>query len=709
LEANGKKQQFPLYGLDLLEKYKNAKVLLVSGEKCADAANALFTRNGHDWIAVTWHGGDGRVDMIDFSPLEGYYVVCWPDNDAGGIKAMEIAAAKIGKARVLSPPKGKEVVKGWDIYDALNPAGAHEKWGYDRVAAYLEGYVIPYPWRASKGGGIERHDPGDSKSDARWEPVCQTFMVVTRRLIFDGETERIEIKYHDSEYPKNGGWRKTIRNRAKVLETRTVVEQLGGDGISVASDNKRMVIRYLRQFIDANKVPVEILTTRMGWLDNRPGRFFPYVGCDEIGFQSNSHISRLLDALRPAGELEVWKEKTGHLKDSSLGFRTVMAASFASPLLALTGERGFTLFLLGKAGTGKSASLRGGASPWGDFERIKTTYEATTAAIQSRCSTLHHLPFFIDERQLNDDRHRPINILLYGLAEGKGKARADISGEEQETKLWNNIILANGEEPIITDTTPPGAQRRTLELRLNCFGTAAEAKSVHRFYKKNYGTAGPVFIEKLNAHLANGSINEDYARIETALAGMAAAESNLEHVSMLCLGDYYSSMLVWGQDGSGALNDAIEFGKKLLGHLNENSAGNLGERCREYLESWIYMNRNYFSDNDIGMVYGFFENGKCYMLVGAMEKALKEAPGEAFKKGMVLSALFDDGFLNYRYSKGKKYPTHQKWKTYTELGESGYAVRKERSNAKVYELNMSAKEDDGESAGEMQQGGKHDW
>ncbi|MFN7184828.1 MAG: hypothetical protein ACK5VE_00465, partial [Alphaproteobacteria bacterium] len=97
-------QPRPLYRLDECEWTVARPVLVVEGEKCADAAWAALGLS--HWV-TTWSGGGNAVHKADFGPLEGRRVILWPDCDAKrdkgtnallpeekqpGVKAMERAA-----------------------------------------------------------------------------------------------------------------------------------------------------------------------------------------------------------------------------------------------------------------------------------------------------------------------------------------------------------------------------------------------------------------------------------------------------------------------------------------------------------------------------------------------------------------------------------------------------------------------------------------
>lgn len=80
-----KEAKKPLYGLDLLYKYRDAFVLVVEGEKCADFLNNFFSLHNvsTQYIAVT-SGGATSDDRTDWEALRERDISIWPDNDAEG-------------------------------------------------------------------------------------------------------------------------------------------------------------------------------------------------------------------------------------------------------------------------------------------------------------------------------------------------------------------------------------------------------------------------------------------------------------------------------------------------------------------------------------------------------------------------------------------------------------------------------------------------
>jgi len=85
----------PLYRLDALAKYAGP-VVLVEGEKCADALNEIGI------LATTAFGGCNGVSKTDFAPLRGRDVIIWPDFDEAGDKYAHSAALSLAKVGARS-------------------------------------------------------------------------------------------------------------------------------------------------------------------------------------------------------------------------------------------------------------------------------------------------------------------------------------------------------------------------------------------------------------------------------------------------------------------------------------------------------------------------------------------------------------------------------------------------------------------------------
>lgn len=121
----------PLYGLDQFAKLPDAPVVVVEGEKAAEALAGAIASHA----VLTSPGGSKAAGKADWRPVARRLVIIWPDNDEPGDKyAVDVARASLANGaaavHIISVPSGK--VKGWDAADAIA-----EGWTPDMIAKLL--------------------------------------------------------------------------------------------------------------------------------------------------------------------------------------------------------------------------------------------------------------------------------------------------------------------------------------------------------------------------------------------------------------------------------------------------------------------------------------------------------------------------------------------------------------------------------------------
>lgn len=104
-----------------LYRRPEAPVLIVEGEKAADAAQELFK----GYVVISWLGGTYSASKADWKHLTGKQVVVWPDNDSAGFKASEevckelrgvgVKSLKVVDREILQ----RSLPKKWDLADEL--------------------------------------------------------------------------------------------------------------------------------------------------------------------------------------------------------------------------------------------------------------------------------------------------------------------------------------------------------------------------------------------------------------------------------------------------------------------------------------------------------------------------------------------------------------------------------------------------------------
>ena len=76
----------PLYNLHLIKQNPKAAIIIVEGEKTADAGQSQL--NTEKTIFTCWIGGANGLNKTDFTPLTNRNVILFPDNDDAGINGM---------------------------------------------------------------------------------------------------------------------------------------------------------------------------------------------------------------------------------------------------------------------------------------------------------------------------------------------------------------------------------------------------------------------------------------------------------------------------------------------------------------------------------------------------------------------------------------------------------------------------------------------
>jgi hypothetical protein len=114
-------EKTPLYNLHELQLNPDKSLLIVEGEKTADAAKRLFP----EMVVMTWLGGASAVHQSDWTVLKDRSVVIWADNDTAGLRAagaVKEVCTYAGARHVACV--GLEFEKGglppkWDLADTL--------------------------------------------------------------------------------------------------------------------------------------------------------------------------------------------------------------------------------------------------------------------------------------------------------------------------------------------------------------------------------------------------------------------------------------------------------------------------------------------------------------------------------------------------------------------------------------------------------------
>jgi putative DNA primase/helicase len=132
----------PIFNLYRIANNHETPIIIVEGEKCAQALQDFFHKHNTNILVTCWIGGcKAKLDKIDWKPLSKRKIVLWPDNDvqryhsrhenAGMVipkneqpgyvvmKKIEAILLKLECNVEFVDPPFAEKPDGWDCYDAI--------------------------------------------------------------------------------------------------------------------------------------------------------------------------------------------------------------------------------------------------------------------------------------------------------------------------------------------------------------------------------------------------------------------------------------------------------------------------------------------------------------------------------------------------------------------------------------------------------------
>jgi putative DNA primase/helicase len=226
-------------------------------------------------------------------------------------------------------------------------------------------------------------------------------------------------------------------------------------------------------------------------------------------------------AFNIAGTLSDWQAEVASPALGNSRLVLSLAAGFAAPMLALSGDDGGGFHFRGASFSGKSTALTVAGSVWGGggTQGFVRHWRATDNALESVAGISCDSVLCLDELSQVDPK--AAGAAAYMLANGKGKARAGREGQARKVLEWRVLFLSNG-EIALADKIKEGGGRiaagmevRVIDLRADAgagmglfedtHGAADPASFAQRLKKSAntfYGTAGRAFVAALVDDLA---------------------------------------------------------------------------------------------------------------------------------------------------------------------------------------------------------------
>jgi len=365
------------------------------------------------------------------------------------------------------------------------------------------------------------------------DPKKGLFITVEKRR---GNKERKEHLWLSAPFeiigrvrdPQSHGWARQLqwKDDDGVVHQHSVADQdLHGDGAalraSLASGGLKIATGSIRQhfvsYLNQATIKARItIVPRTGWhsVDDKKAFALPGEG---IGIVGRVILAAEITASQYAscGTLGEWQNSVAKLAQAHGRARFSIASAFVSPLLALTGADGGGINLRGPSSIGKTTLLSAAASVWGrgDERGFIRTWRGTGNGIEAAATQFSDTFLPLDEIGVASGHE--VGNVIYSIAGGIGKQRANRDGSAKLPNTWRIFILSTGEISILDKIreggkrTRAGQEIRVLDVNadagkgLGVFDAGDSPENLARKLRQAavdfYGTAGPAFIKAIIA------------------------------------------------------------------------------------------------------------------------------------------------------------------------------------------------------------------
>lgn len=434
--------------------------------------------------------------------------------------------------------------------------------------------------------------------------------------------ERIQLAYR-----VDNKWENEIFTRSTVFSSRSVVD-LTEYGCDITSENGKDMVNFLSSLMRANapKIPIKYATTTLGWQDDKT--FIPGKPGDIIVDMPDAFMRIYRAMKKKRGTLDDWVAMVSPFRRNDV-FRLMLAASFGAPLLKVLDQRSFTLYVWYDSLGGKTIGLRTALSIWGPSDDLMSNFNSTITYIERKAKLMNDLPLGIDERQQASRNQLTLDQILYMVANGAPRGRADKNADIKDDTRWRTIAIATGEEPLTDETSQTGTSNRQIVINGRPFDEEEEAAEMYGKVSRCYGSAGPAFIQKLvdNTEL----VKQTFEAIRKYLGNAKSRNlAHLAHAAILGTADYLSSIWIFGEDADKAIETAKRIAAKAANQQEQFNSGDIKLSASRFILDWISENESNFRATEYsrGPIYGWYDEDVTD-IININPKSLKEGMAKA--------------------------------------------------------------------------------
>lgn len=401
-----------------------------------------------------------------------------------------------------------------------------------------------------------------------------------------------------------------------------IIKPLRERGLFVAPVGKavRSIANLIREWRPAARF---IRVDGAGWVDDRFNSFVTPRG-EVVGSRLVVPSSPGDDevAHSPKSTIEEWRQEVAARCVENPLMILAVSQAFSGPLLEPLGFDGGGFHFRGASSSGKSTILGVGASVWGPPSFVRS-WRSTDNGMETVASVSNGTLLALDE--LHQASPHSVDDVVYMLANGKAKARANSRSLATRTATWKAPLISSGELSLSDHLRSVGRRFFDgLEVRLvdvcaddrrfGAFDHVHDARDARHFAGvmqtatfRYHGAAGPAFATKLirnprSIEIARKVI-DDSCETFRQIIGVPLdpqAQRVLRRFSVAGVaGEMATRYGLTGWPRGAALRASLEIFKRWVADRNEAELTEITEvlnKTRRYLEP----NNHRFSEVDAG-------------------------------------------------------------------------------------------------------------
>ena len=450
------------------------------------------------------------------------------------------------------------------------------------------------------------------------------------KILCNSETGQYKVEL---KFKVRGRIRTALVDR-DIIASPSKILKLANDSVMVNSLNAPYLVKYLSDIESLNEdlITEHASTSRLGWITgtdingNEVKKFLPYD--EEVIFDNELEMKSLFNSIQSVGNRQKWYDAIHEIRAKKQPEVLInLAASFASVLVEPCGALPFIVSLWGGTGIGKTVILMLATSVWADPNEgaYMTDAKATTTAMEIRLNILNSLPMTLDDMaQVKNQYDDDFSELIYRWCAGKGRDRSNVNLGLNKLTSWRNCTITNGERSLVDESTQGGAVNRVIDIESDgaVLFDGTYGNEVANVFRKNFGYAGPEFVQKIEelgfpevCKIMDSYIEQLKKSAEAS--GTEKEDKQLMPMALILTADELSERFLF-QDGIRLSVDKCCSYLKNKGEVSEH------KRAYEYIKGYVVSNGFHFKDNadeptsDNVQVWGFWKTKDTIVIIGTI-------------------------------------------------------------------------------------------